>query len=145
MNARRRTALVLGATGDLGRDIARRLVGLSATLLVHGADSAETGRLCAELAMRDTRCRVFAVPADFGRLRQTQELMRQCIVARGELDTIVNAVELLPPKVRTVTEDGHELTWQVNYLAPAQVVLGVDVLPRMLEEAARTCPRKRLE
>jgi NAD(P)-dependent dehydrogenase (short-subunit alcohol dehydrogenase family) len=46
------------------------------------------------------------------------------------VDFVVNAVDLLPPRVRTLTEDGNELTWQVNYLGPALVALGLMPLVR---------------
>ena len=52
MGAARRTTLVLGATGRLGSEIARRMVGLSSTLLVHGADPAETALLGSDVALQ---------------------------------------------------------------------------------------------
>jgi NAD(P)-dependent dehydrogenase (short-subunit alcohol dehydrogenase family) len=126
----RRSTLVLGATGELGGDVAHRMVGLSSTLLVHGPDPSETERLAAELAGMDERCRVLAVPADFASLAQARRLVDRC-VGVGRLGTVVNAVDLLPPRSRVVTDDGNELTWQVNYLAPALVVL--ELLPLLRE------------
>jgi NAD(P)-dependent dehydrogenase (short-subunit alcohol dehydrogenase family) len=125
MGAARRTTLVLGATGQIGSEIARRLVGLSSTLLLHGADPAETALLGGELAGRDENCRVISLPADFSQLRSARELTKRALGATGEVDVVVNAVDLRPPPARTVTEDGNELTWQVNYLGPALVMLGV--------------------
>ncbi|HVV20332.1 MAG TPA: SDR family NAD(P)-dependent oxidoreductase [Pseudonocardiaceae bacterium] len=125
MSTLRRTALVLGATGELGGDIARRMVGLSSTLIVHGHDEGALAVLCAELAGSDERCRVVAVPADFASLSATRELVRRCSRASGEMDFVVNSVDLLPPRTRSITEDGNELTWQVNYLGPAMVALGL--------------------
>ncbi|HYS41202.1 MAG TPA: SDR family NAD(P)-dependent oxidoreductase, partial [Pseudonocardiaceae bacterium] len=125
MGTLRRTALVLGGSGELGGEIARRLIGLSSTLFVHGMVEDELTELCAELADVDERCQVVPVPADFADLAATRELIRQCARTTGEVDFVVNAVDLLPPRVRTVTEDGNELTWQVNYLGPALVALGL--------------------
>jgi NAD(P)-dependent dehydrogenase (short-subunit alcohol dehydrogenase family) len=125
MGAARRTTLVLGATGRLGSEIARRMVGLSSTLLLHGADPAETALLGGELAGQDDNCRVISLPADFTGLRAARELTKRALGATGEIDTVINAVDLRPPPARTVTEDGNELTWQVNYLGPALVMLGV--------------------
>jgi len=130
MGAARATTLVLGATGRLGSDIARRLVGLSSTLLLHGADPAETALLGGELSGRDEDCRVVSLPADFSQLRTARDLTRRALAATGEIDIVVNAVDLRPPPARTVTEDGNELTWQVNYLGPALVMLGVLPLVR---------------
>jgi NAD(P)-dependent dehydrogenase (short-subunit alcohol dehydrogenase family) len=130
MGTLRRTALVLGGSGELGGEIARRLIGLSSTLFVHGMVEDELTELCAELADVDERCKVVPVPADFADLAATRELIRQCARTTGEVDFVVNAVDLLPPRVRTVTEDGNELTWQVNYLGPALVALGLMPLVR---------------
>lgn len=125
MGAARRTTLVLGATGRLGGEIARRMVGLSSTLLLHCADPAETALLGGELAGVDDNCRVISLPADFTQLRAARELTKRAVGATGEIDVVVNAVDLRPPPTRVVTEDGNELTWQVNYLGPALIMLGV--------------------
>jgi NAD(P)-dependent dehydrogenase (short-subunit alcohol dehydrogenase family) len=134
MGTLRRTALVLGATGELGADIARRMVGLSSTLVLHGQDEDLLARLRAELEGVDDRCRIITAAADFTSLEATRELTRRCGRASGDMDFVVNAVDLLPPKIRSITPDGNELTWQINYLAPAMVVLGL--LPLLRNSSA---------
>lgn len=131
MGTQRRTALVLGATGELGTEITRRLVGLSSTVLFHGRDQDEVDRLSADLTGLDDRCRLIPMAADFAGLKSARELVRRVAAQVGdELDFVINAVDLLPPGVRQVTEDGHEITWQVNYLGPALVALGLMPLLR---------------
>jgi NAD(P)-dependent dehydrogenase (short-subunit alcohol dehydrogenase family) len=130
MGTVRRTALVLGATGELGADIARRMIGLSSTLVVHGEDDESLARLRTELEDMDERCRIVPLAADFASLAATRELIRLCGRASGEMDYVVNAVDLLPPKTRLITADGNELTWQINYLGPAMVALGLMPLLR---------------
>ncbi|HEX4723287.1 MAG TPA: SDR family NAD(P)-dependent oxidoreductase, partial [Pseudonocardiaceae bacterium] len=121
MGTLRRTALVLGASGELGGEIVRRLIGLCSMVFVHGPDADALSALCAELAGIDERCQVVGVPADFASLDGTRELIRTCARTTSEVDFVVNAVDLLPPRTRSVTDDGNELTWQVNYLGPALV------------------------
>lgn len=123
MGTLRRTALVLGATGELGADIARRMVGLSSTLVLHGPDEGELAELCAELGPGTEHCEIIPMTADFASLDEARELARRCVRLTGELDYVVNAVDQLPPTTRSITQDGNELTWQVNYLGPATVVL----------------------
>jgi NAD(P)-dependent dehydrogenase (short-subunit alcohol dehydrogenase family) len=110
--------------------VASRLAGLMSTLFVHGATFAEVARLRADIAERERSCRVVPVSADFASFHETREMMRRCAVASVGLDVVVNAVERLPPQSFVVTEDGNELTRQVNYLAPALVVLGLAPLLR---------------
>jgi NAD(P)-dependent dehydrogenase (short-subunit alcohol dehydrogenase family) len=130
MGTLRRTALVLGASGGLGGEIAKRLIGLCSTVFVHGPNADELTASCAELAALDERCEVVGVPADFGSLDAARELVRTCAQTTGEVDFVVNAVDLLPPRTRSLTADGNELTWQVNYLGPALVALGILPLVR---------------
>lgn len=130
MSTLRRTALVLGATGELGGDIARRLVGLSSTLILHGQDRDGVAALRDRLAGRADECRIVPLSADFTSMQATRELARQCARVSGEVDFLVNAVDMLPPRARELTEDGSEITWQVNYLGPALVSLGLMPLLR---------------
>lgn len=130
MGTLRRTVLVLGATGELGTDIAKRMVGLSSTVIVHGVDDASVTRLHADLTDMDDRCRIVPLAADFANLGAARELVRLAGQAGGRMDVVVNAVDLLPPKTRLLTDDGNELTWQINYLGPAMVVLGLMPLLR---------------
>ncbi|HWC81317.1 MAG TPA: SDR family NAD(P)-dependent oxidoreductase [Pseudonocardiaceae bacterium] len=132
MSSLRRSALVLGASGELGGDVARRLLGLSSTLLLHGPDRDEIKALAAELDALDEDCRVVPLAADFTSLAQARGLVDRCLQLGG-VGTLVNAVDLLPPRVRTITEDGNEVTWQVNYLAPAMVAL--ELLPLVRRHA----------
>jgi NAD(P)-dependent dehydrogenase (short-subunit alcohol dehydrogenase family) len=120
----RRGTLVLGATGSLGSDLSRRLLGLSDTLFVQGPDAERTAALAVELSALDDRCRVVPLAADFADLGAAEALLRTGLLPGGGLDVLINAVDLAPPSSRTITTDGNELTWQVNYLAPARVVLG---------------------
>lgn len=122
MSSTRRSTLVLGATGEFGGEVARRMLGLSDILLVHGPGAAETERLATRLQRGDENCRVVPVPADFASLDAVRGMIRRC-VAVAQVDILVNTVDLLPPRSRILTTDGNELTWQVNYLGPALVVL----------------------
>ena len=90
---------------------------------MHGEDLDTLALLRAELEGINETCRVITAPADFASLGATRELIHQCGRASGDMDYVVNAVDLLPPKTRLITADGNELTWQINYLGPAMVAL----------------------
>src|SRR5258708_2667874 len=57
--------------------------------------------------------------ADFARLSDVADLARYVSRRYRRIDVLVNNAAVVGPGTRTVTNDGNELTFQVNYLAPA--------------------------
>jgi NAD(P)-dependent dehydrogenase (short-subunit alcohol dehydrogenase family) len=119
------TVLITGATGGLGRHLAKELVAGGRRVLVHGRDAARVTRLAAELGP-------LAVPfiADLASLDDVRMLAKEVRHVTERLDVLVNnaAVGFGPPgQSRQTSQDGHELRFAVNYLAP--VVLTRALLP----------------
>jgi NAD(P)-dependent dehydrogenase (short-subunit alcohol dehydrogenase family) len=56
--------------------------------------------------------------ADFARLDQVRYLAAGLAVRHPRIDVLLNNAGLITDTRRTVTADGHELTFQVNHLAP---------------------------
>ena len=113
------TALVTGATGGVGLDTARHLVADEHVVILHGRTLAESERtvnqLVAEGADPD---RLFSTAADFTSLDEVVVMGRQVGDAHPALDVLVNTVTIAGSDERVITENGNELTFQVNYLAP---------------------------
>src|SRR3954454_17405168 len=103
--------LVTGATDGLGRALARELVAAGETVVIHGRDLAR-----AEDALGETGAAACHL-ADFARLDDVRALAREV----GQVDTLVNnagiGTNLPGGGARQESEDGHELRFQVNYLA----------------------------
>ncbi len=114
--ASQRIALVTGSTDGLGREVARRLAGAGAHVIVHGRN-AERGRaLVAEIAAAGTGSARFYA-ADFASLDEVRRLADQVLHDYDRLDLLVNNAGIFLRDDRRVSSDGHELTFAVNYLA----------------------------
>jgi len=105
------TILVTGATDGLGRALAERLHAEGAQLLAHGRDPAKLD------ALREELPGIRTLQADFSSLGDVRRLAADA----GEVDVLVNNAGIcsgLPEgRERAESKDGHELRFQVNYLA----------------------------
>ena len=112
------TVLVTGATDGLGRELAASLSGVGAHVLVHGRNRQRVDETVAELAQEG---RADAYVADFADLGDVARLAEQVEADHSRLDVLVNnaGIGAGPPdrNERERSADGHELRFQVNYLA----------------------------
>jgi NAD(P)-dependent dehydrogenase (short-subunit alcohol dehydrogenase family) len=122
MLARDRPILVTGATDGLGRAVAAELAAGGATVLVHGRNRERGEATVAELRERAGHDRVELVLGDFASLASVRELADAVLARRQPLDVLVNNAGIgstLPGGgARLESDDGHELRFAVNYLAP---------------------------
>jgi NAD(P)-dependent dehydrogenase (short-subunit alcohol dehydrogenase family) len=114
-----RTVLVTGATDGIGYETARDLVFAGATVIMH-ARSRECGEeaLARLVKIGAEPLRLHLLVADFTRLGEVAELSKQVADLVPTLHLLINNAATAGPAQRTLTEDGNELTFQVNYLAP---------------------------
>ena len=112
-------ALVTGATNGIGHGVARRLLSAGMTVIVHGptVEQVEGARDRLVLAGLPAE-RIELEVADFRSLRAVAELAARIEARHPSLDVLVNNAAVAGTDTRGLTEDGHEITHQVNYLAP---------------------------
>ena len=103
--------VVTGASDGIGAAAARILARRGDRVIVVGRSSAKTRAIAEEIG---TEWHV----ADFARLDQVRDLASELQTHHPRIDCLLNNAGLIAGPRRTVTSDGHELTFQVNHLAP---------------------------
>lgn len=108
------TILVTGATDGLGRALAHELVARGHEVVVHGRSRERAEAVAKEIGGAEI------VVADFARLDDVRAVRVQGI------DVLVNNADIIAAE-RRLSEDGIELTFQVNHLAG--FLLALQMLP----------------
>jgi NAD(P)-dependent dehydrogenase (short-subunit alcohol dehydrogenase family) len=111
------TILVTGSTDGLGKELARELARRGATVLVHGRSQQRIDAAIAEIAETTGSDRLVGHLADLSSLRAVRRLAEELAASSPRLDALVNNAGVGLAE-RVVTEDGYEMTFAVNYLAP---------------------------
>jgi len=115
------TILITGATSGLGRELAQALAKQGATLLLHGRDPKRGLETVREIKEATGNESMQFYRADLSSLREVLELARQLISGVTRLDGLVNNAGVgfgQDTSKREVSQDGYELRFAVNYLAP---------------------------
>jgi NAD(P)-dependent dehydrogenase (short-subunit alcohol dehydrogenase family) len=111
------TMLVTGSTDGLGKALARQLAQRGAKVLVHGRSPERIEAAVAEIAQETGSDRLVPYHADLSSLAAVRRLAEEVAAGRGRLDVLVNNAGVALAE-RAESEDGHELTFAVNYRAP---------------------------
>ena len=128
------TILVTGATSGIGLEAARALARQGARVLV-GARDAARGQAVVD-ALAGVRGLAELVLLDLASFASTREAAARVLAAHPVLDVLVNNAGTAVRR-REVTADGHERTWQTNFL-------GGFLLTRLLLPALRTARTPRI-
>ncbi|MEU5085573.1 SDR family NAD(P)-dependent oxidoreductase [Streptomyces sp. NPDC021356] len=111
------TILITGATDGLGRALALELADQGATLILHGRSARKGQELLEELRERTGADRFHYELADFSSLEEIRKLADRVLATCDRLDVLVNNAGIGVELARQESQDGHELTFQVDYLA----------------------------
>ncbi|MEZ5416695.1 MAG: SDR family NAD(P)-dependent oxidoreductase [Vicinamibacterales bacterium] len=114
-----RIALVTGSTDGLGREVARRLAADGAHVIVHGRNVERGTAVVHEINAAGKGSARF-YQADFASLAEVRRLAADLGRDYPRLDLLVNNAGVIT-RDRTLSRDGHELQFAVNYLAGYQL------------------------
>jgi len=125
--------LVTGSTDGLGREVAQRLASMGSHVIVHGRNAERGAEVVAEIEREGIGSARF-YRADLASLGETRALAEAILADYDRLDALVNnaGIGSSAPE-RQLTPDGHEMRFQVNYLA--HFLLTEMLLPLLLDSS----------
>lgn len=110
-----RVVFITGSTSGLGREVALALGAAGDHVIVHGRNE-ERGRAVVDsIRTLGGSARFYA--ADFASLSEVARLAERIDADYERLDVLVNNAGIWLEGPRRLSDDGHELHFQVNYLA----------------------------
>lgn len=121
MTLQGKTVLITGATDGLGKAVARMAAEAGARVLLHGRDPNKLDTVRDEIAEAAGRKDIEIYRADLASLEDVRALAEAVTAKHPKLDVLLNnaGVGLFGEgQGRQTSEDGYELHFAVNYLAP---------------------------
>ena len=121
MTLNEKTVIVTGASSGIGYQVALDLARKGAIVIGAGRDAARCETARTQILLISPEAKVEFLVADLSsreQVRRLAEQAQQLLDKHGQaLDVLVNNAGLYSSK-RIITEDGVELTFAVNHLAP---------------------------
>jgi NAD(P)-dependent dehydrogenase (short-subunit alcohol dehydrogenase family) len=124
--------LVTGSTDGIGKETARQLTQLGATVIVHGRSADRCEAACDDIRVTTGNPRVDFVVADLSSQRQVRQMAAEIIARYDRLHGLINNAGVILLQ-RQLSEDGLEMSFAVNHLAP---FLLTDLLLDLLKASA---------
>ena len=111
-----RIVLVTGATSGIGLEAARMLARMGAHIVLGVRDPARGAEVARRIASEGGAAEV--LPVDLASFASVRDAAARFTASHDRLDVLVNNAGIALAR-REVSEDGHELTWQTNFLSHA--------------------------
>lgn len=129
-----RTVLVTGSTDGIGKATAIELARRGAKVLLHGKDQQKGEMVLDEVRKATGNNSLEFFRADLSSQGQVRSLAEEVIQSQKQLHVLINNAGTFQPQ-RRLTEDGLEVTFAVNYLAP--FILTHELLDLLKESALK--------
>ena len=112
----RHVAIVTGASTGIGRETARGLAAMGATVVIMSKDKGRGDAAVADIRATSGNDRVSGMLGDLASIQDTRRLAAEFTATHDRLDILVNNAGIIPGE-RTVTADGLETAFAINHLA----------------------------
>ena len=112
-----KVCLITGATDGIGKQTALELARLGATVVIVGRNPTKTAAVVEQIKHETGNHALSALLADLSVQAQVRQLASDFKANFDRLDVLINNAGVLQHDP-TITVDGVEMTWAVNYLAP---------------------------
>jgi retinol dehydrogenase 12 len=112
-----KTVVVTGASSGIGAEAAVELARLGATVVPIGRDQRRLNAIAARIRDANPDGATEPLSADFASLADVRKLASELLDRHPRIDVLVNNAGLVSGR-RRLSEDGFELTFAVNHLAP---------------------------
>ncbi len=117
--------VITGATDGLGKALAHQLAENGAQLLLHGRNLNKGQQLVEELKATYNNDQIQYYNADFGDLKEIENLIAELNKDHSSIDILVNNAGLGVESKRRESNDGLEMIFQVDYLATYMMTKGL--------------------
>ena len=132
-----RTCLVTGANAGIGKAAAIGLARQGARVVLLCRSEARGSAAMAEIERRSGSGSLDLLVADLASQRQIRNVAKEYLRRFDRLDVLVNNAAVLARPERDLNEDGFEITFAVNHLAPF-------LLTRLLLDRIKACAPSRI-
>jgi retinol dehydrogenase 14 len=112
-----KTVLITGSTDGIGQETALQLAQLGATVIVHGRSVERCQAACDDIRRATGNSSVDFVVADLSSQQQVRRMAAEILARTDRLHVLINNAGAILLQ-RQLTEDGLEMTFAVNHLAP---------------------------
>jgi NAD(P)-dependent dehydrogenase (short-subunit alcohol dehydrogenase family) len=112
-----RIVLITGSTDGIGKETARQLAALGATVLVHGRDVQRCAATRDEIRQATGNLNVDYFVANLSSQQQVRQFAADILARYDRLHVLINNAGVILLQ-RQVTEEGLEASFAVNHLAP---------------------------
>jgi NAD(P)-dependent dehydrogenase (short-subunit alcohol dehydrogenase family) len=112
-----RVVLITGGNAGIGKESAVALASMGAQVVFTARDAARGTEALAEIRTRSDNDAVDVMPLDLARFASVRAFAKRWSDEHDQLDVLVNNAGLILNS-RRETDDGNEMTFQVNHLGP---------------------------